>query len=68
MLGLEDVFQAVFPEVAKMRSSRQRVLDERPGGLGNDQLAAVCRTRDPGRTVHVHPHIIRSAEDAVSRV
>ena len=68
MLGLEDVFHAVFPEVAKMRSSRQRVLDERPGGPGNDQLPAVGRTCDPSRTVHVHPHIIRSDEDGVSCV
>jgi len=68
VLGLEDVFQAMFPEVAKTRAGRQRLLDERAGRLGNDHLPAVRRACDPSRTVHIHPHVIRSAEDAVSGV
>ncbi len=50
------------PEVAQRDARRQRVPDQRPRRLGQDDLAAVADGGDPGRPVDVEAAVVVAGE------
>ena len=66
MLGVVDVLQAVIAEIPKGGAGRQAVLDERPGGTGEDDLPAVSRPGDPRGSVHVDADIVVPARNPLA--
>jgi hypothetical protein len=68
MLGVVDVFQAVVAEVTEGGAVGEVVLDERPGGVRQQDLAAVAGRRDPGGPVDVDPPVVVPARSALPGV
>src|SRR5687768_2004759 len=63
-----DVLQSVKPEVPDAHAVRRAVLNQTPGGVGDEDLPAVPRRGDSCGPVDVDPEVVLTAEDTLARV
>ena len=63
-----QVLEPVAAEVPELDPCREIALDQRPGRLGDDDLATVRSRTDPRRPVDVHPDVIATDDPRLSRV
>jgi hypothetical protein len=66
--GEVEVPQPVHPEVPQRHPGRDVALHQHPGGVRDDDLAAVRRRGDPGRPVHVDAAVVVPAEGPLAGV
>ncbi len=62
------VLEPVTSERTHRHSFRQAVLDQGPGGPGDQDLPAMGRGRDPGRSMDLDPDVLVAARDALAGV
>jgi hypothetical protein len=67
-LRLREPLQPVLAEIAQARRARQVSLDQIPGGLREEDLAAVRRPGDARRSVDIQPEVIVAAQDPLAGV
>ena len=67
-LRLRESLQVVLAEVAQLGSTEVGVVEGLAGRAGDEHLAPVARTADPGRAVHVDPVIGVVGEHRLSGV
>ena len=63
-----QVLEPVAAEIPELDACREIALDERPGRLGDHDLATVRRGTDPRRPVNVHPDVIATGDPRLTRV
>ena len=61
-LGRRQVLEPVLGQVANGQTVRERLRDERPGRVREEDLTAVPGSRDPGRPMDVHPNVAVTAQ------
>ena len=62
VLGLQEILQAMRPEVEEGRTIREAVGAEEPDGFGGDDLAPMGDAGDPGRAVDGQAHEAAAGE------
>jgi hypothetical protein len=67
-LRLQEVLQPVQAKVSQPRSGWQAPLDQRPGGVREQDLTAVRRGGDPRGPVHVQPQVVVPAQGPLAGV
>ena len=55
---MDDVLEAVRPEISEARPLGKGTLHEPAGGLREEHLAPMCRSSYAGRSIHVDPHVV----------
>jgi hypothetical protein len=55
---LQEILQPVLAEITQPRPAGQTPLYQTPRGIGQKNLTAIRRRRDPGRPVHVQPDVV----------
>ena len=68
MLKMQDVLQPVLAQVAQRDPHRERVLHQAAGCSRNDDLSAMGCVGDASGSMHVHAHVMGTADDPLTGV
>ncbi len=66
MLGLNEVLEPMDPLASNRDAVGKLVMDQRPSGVGQDDLPTPSRRADARRPVHIEPDVVVPAEDPLA--